>query len=108
MERTNDDFFRSLIDHARQDEKRHYNEFQEMHRRLTGQYYMNNEKMVSFPKLKEGVKMAMQDELEAAESYRTMMFEIENDEDFEVLFKAMSDEVEHAIRFSTIYNAIKE
>ncbi|MDF2608482.1 MAG: ferritin-like protein [Bacillales bacterium] len=106
MESTNDEFFRSLIDHARMDEKKHYNDFQKLHYKLTGKYYTNNEKIESVTNFKEGIRKAFEDELEAAEKYRKMMFEIPDDEDYEPLLNAMHDETEHAIRFSTIYNAI--
>lgn len=104
---TDDPFFQSLIEHAIEDEKSHYEMFQQLYYMLTGQFVQNPSKpSVTFVSLKEAAKHAFSEELEAVELYKEMLLSIPMTEAYNPLFIAMHDEMEHAIRFSTIYNAI--
>ncbi|RLQ97318.1 ferritin family protein [Falsibacillus albus] len=105
--KTNNPLYIEFIDEPMQDEKKHFEMFQYLHKLLTGDYFENKEEEVQFTSFKEGVLMALKDELEAAAFYRDMLFEIPNQQAYQPLFVAMTDEMEHATRFSTIYNSLK-
>ncbi|WP_433748615.1 ferritin family protein [Falsibacillus pallidus] len=105
--KTNNPLFLEFIEEPMQDEKKHYEMFQYLHYLLTGNYYENEQEKVKFTTFKEGVLMALKDELEAADFYRDMLFELPNQQAYQPLFTAMTDEMNHATRFSTIYNSLK-
>ena len=104
---TDDPFFQSFIEHAMEDEKSHYEMFQQLYYMLTGQFVQNPSKPnVNFGSLKEAAKHCLIEELESIELYKEMLLSIPIAEAYNPLFIAMNDEIEHSIRFSTIYNAI--
>jgi rubrerythrin len=105
--RTNNPLYVEFIEHAKKDEKEHYEMFQYLHYLLTGEYYEHKKEKVEFATFKEGVLKALKDELEAAEFYRDMLFELPSQQAYQPLFIAMTDEMEHSTRFSTIYNSLK-
>lgn len=103
---TDDPFFQSFIEHAMEDEKSHYEMFQQLYYMLTGQFVQNPSKPnATFGSLKEAAKHALIEELEAVELYKEMLLSIPISAAYNPLFIAMHDEMEHSIRFSTIYNA---
>ncbi|MFX3673771.1 MAG: ferritin-like domain-containing protein [Paenisporosarcina sp.] len=103
---TKDPFFQSFIKHAMEDEKSHYEMFQQLYYMLTGQFVQNPDKPNPPLSLKQGTKDALIGELAATELYKEMLLTIPIAEAYNPLFIAMQDEMEHAIRFSTIYNAL--
>lgn len=105
--KTNNPLFVDFIGHAMEDEKKHFEMFQYLHYLLSGKYYENKQDKVEYTTFKEGVLIALKDELEAAEFYRDMLFYIPKQQAYQPLFVAMTDEMEHSTRFSTIYNSLK-
>lgn len=102
---TDDPMFQHFIRHAKEDEKSHYEMFQQLHYMLTGFFIQNlemPERPVSFH---ETVKKSLEKELHATDFYKEMFLEIPIPQAYAPTFIAMHDEMEHAIRFSTIYNS---
>jgi rubrerythrin len=50
--------------------------------------------------------MALRDELEAAEFYRDMQLSVKDQLVRDTYYLAMVDELEHATKFSTLYNQL--
>lgn len=105
-ELTNDPMWKEFIKHAYEDEKSHYEMLQQLHYMLTGQFVRNPRKPLPCFDLKACAKQAIADELEAVETYKIMLLTVPNQQAYNPIFIAMHDEMEHAIRFSTIYNAL--
>nr|WP_285859101.1 ferritin-like domain-containing protein [Bhargavaea ginsengi] len=103
---TNDRYWLDFIQHAMDDEKSHYEMFQQLYYMLTGAYVQSLRKPGPVDNLKGALKQAIRDELEATDKYKVMMLESPLQEGVNPLFIAMHDEMEHAIRFSMMYNAI--
>ncbi|MFC7062656.1 ferritin-like domain-containing protein [Halobacillus seohaensis] len=103
---TDNKIFKDYIDHAEEDEAKHYYMFQNLHCQLTGEYHRFEPTRVEYDSFEEGVIQAQQDEFEAAEMYREMLFMIPHPSAYQPLFIAMTDELEHATRFGTIYGRL--
>jgi rubrerythrin len=103
---TDDTFFQSFIKHIIEDEKSHYEMFQQLYYMLTGEFVQNPSKPTPSISFKKAVKDALVGELEAVELYKEMLLTIPIPEAYNPMYIAMHDEMEHAIRLSTIYNAI--
>lgn len=103
---TNDPFWKDFIEHAYEDEKSHYEMFQQLYYMLTGSFVQNLQKRPPCTDLKTCAKDAVRDELEGAEMYKEMLLQIPVQQAYAPLFVAMHDETEHAIRFSMMYNAL--
>ena len=106
-EQTKDPLWRDFIQHVYEDEKSHYEMFQQLYYMLTGTFVQNPKKPIPCYNFKECVKQALVDELEAVELYKEMLLTIPIQQAYNPLFIAMHDEMEHAIRMSTIYNSLK-
>jgi rubrerythrin len=106
LQLTNDPYWQSFIKHALEDEKSHYEMFQQLHYMMTGSFVPNPKKPVPAYHLKDAAKRAIVDELEAVDTYKEMLLTIPMQQAYNPLFIAMQDELEHAIRFSTMYNAL--
>lgn len=94
---------KDYVAHARDDERVHLRMFQKLYRRLTGRQAVGRVTKTQFSSLKDGFEMAFQRELEAAELYRNMYLSTSVPKIRDVLFRAMTDEMEHAQRFSFVY-----
>lgn len=103
---TDDPYWQGFIEHAYEDEKSHYEMFQQLYYMLTGEFVQNLEKRAPCEDLKMCAKYAVRDELEGAEMYKEMLLQIPFQQAYAPLFVAMHDETEHAIRFSMMYNAL--
>ncbi|WP_144512246.1 ferritin-like domain-containing protein [Bacillus sp. FJAT-22090] len=103
---TDDPYWQGFIEHVYEDEKSHYEMFQQLYYMLTGTFVQNFPEPKLCLNLKECAKSAIRDELEAAEMYKEMLLQIPIQQAYAPLFVAMHDETEHAIRFSTMYNAL--
>lgn len=106
LQLTNDPYWQSFIKHALEDEKSHYEMFQQLHYMMTGNFVQNPKKPVPAYHLKDAAKRSLVDELEAVDTYKEMLLTIPIQQAYNPLFIAMQDELEHAIRFSTMYNAL--
>ncbi|MFD1205788.1 MULTISPECIES: ferritin-like domain-containing protein [Sporosarcina] len=105
-EQTQDPLWRDFIQHIYEDEKSHYEMFQQLYYMMTGTFVQNPKKPVPCYNFKECVKQSLIDELEAVEMYKEMLLTIPFQQAYNPLFIAMHDEMEHAIRMSTIYNGL--
>lgn len=105
-ELTDDPYWQDFIEHVYEDEKSHYEMFQQLYYMLTGTYVQNLTKPEPCQDLKQCAKIALKEELAATELYKEMLLQIPIQQAYAPLFIAMHDEMEHAIRFSTIYNAL--
>ncbi|WP_342598938.1 ferritin-like domain-containing protein [Psychrobacillus sp. FSL H8-0483] len=103
---TDDPYWKGFIEHVYEDEKSHYEMFQQLYYMLTGTFVQNLEKRPPCVDLKTCAKDAVRDELEGAEMYKEMLLQIPVQQAYAPLFVAMHDETEHAIRFSMMYNAL--
>ena len=103
---TDDPYWQRFIEHAIEDEKSHYEMFQQLHYMLAGEFVQNPPKPGPPTNLKQAAKEALENELEATDFYKEMLLTVPIPEAYNPLFIAMHDEMEHAIRFSTMYNAL--
>lgn len=94
---------KDFITHARNDELHHLRAFTRLYVHLTGQQPRYSITPVRFESFREGVLKAFQDELEAAEFYRDIMLSVTDPMIRDTFLYAMTDEMEHATRFSFIY-----
>ncbi|GAB6935246.1 MAG: ferritin-like domain-containing protein [Calditerricola sp.] len=100
------DEHRKQIEHAYEDEKKHYRMFENLYIRLTGRRPDVKPMTVTFATYEEGLKKAFYDELEAAELYRDTQLLTRNKAIRDIFYEAMTDEMEHAARFSFIYHQL--
>ena len=103
---TENPYWIRFIKHVMEDEKSHYEMFQQLHYMLTGEFVQNPPKPEPPTNLKQAAKESLETELEAAEFYKEMLLTVPIPEAYNPLFIAMHDEMEHAIRFSTMFNAL--
>lgn len=101
---TPDKLAKDFIDHAAEDEAKHLKAFTELYAYLTGQRPRYTINPVEFDTYKSGVLRALNDELEAAKFYKNTILSTSDHLVRETFFFAMIDELEHATRFSTLYN----
>lgn len=102
-----DPLWRDFIQHAFEDEKSHYEMFQQLYYMMTGTFVQNPKKPIPCYNLKQGVKQALVGELDGVETYKEMLLTIPFQQAYNPLFIAMHDEMEHAIRMSMIYNSLR-
>lgn len=95
--------YRDFVTHAKNDEMLHLRLLSKLYRRLTGHRPTVQTKTTEFSGYKEGLEIAFRDELEAAELYRDMYLSTRIPEVRDVLFRTMTDEMEHAQRFNFLY-----
>jgi rubrerythrin len=95
--------YRDFVTHAKEDEMVHLHLLRRLYRRLTGHTPAVHAAATEFSTYKEGIQLAFRNELEAAELYRDMYLSTKVPKIRDVLFKIMTDEMEHAQRFSFLY-----
>jgi rubrerythrin len=98
---------RDEVRHALEDEKNHLKHFTELYVTLTGKKPVYKTEARTFHSFKEGLALARKDELEAYEDYRNAYLFTQNQFIRDVFFLALSDEIEHALRFSFLLNELK-
>lgn len=96
--------YRDFVTHARNDEVVHQRLFSKLYTRLTGTHPVVRVQDTRFSSYKEGLEIAFRRELEAAELYRDMYLSTKVRDIRDVLFKTMTDEMEHAQRFSFLHS----
>lgn len=97
------DRYGDFVDHARNDEISHEKIFRKLYYRLTGSHWTTKLDPYKFNTYREGVETAFRRELEAAEKYRDMYLNTKIPKVRDILFKVMTDEMEHAQRFNFIF-----
>ncbi|WP_035098867.1 ferritin family protein [Anoxybacteroides tepidamans] len=100
MARTNEE--RSYIAHALEDEQTHLRQFINLYTSLFGAQPVYQAEQKTFSSFAEGLKIAREDEFEAYESYRNVYLSTKDMKVRDVFFRAMTDEIEHALRFSIL------
>lgn len=99
-----DQLHREFINHAYQDELEHLEAFTRLYRFYTGQIPSYSIKPVQYRTFKEGLLIALGDELEAADFYKDNILASMDQLVRDTFFLAMVDELEHSTRFSFLYN----
>jgi rubrerythrin len=95
-----DPVIRDFIQHARDDERKHYRMLGDLYRELTGRTFSVAPQKVEYAGLRAGLLRALQDELEAAEEYRDTYLRYRIPQVRDLFFELMTDEMEHATRFT--------
>lgn len=95
--------YRDFVTHAKNDEIVHVRLFSKLYRRLMGHESSVKVETTKFSSYKEGLEIAFRRELEAVELYRDMYLSTRVPEIRDILFKTMTDEMEHAQRFNFLY-----
>lgn len=97
---------REVVEYALKDERRHLELFGNVYKTLTGKAPKYKKERQKFSNFKEGISIAFLDELEAYEMYRNIYLMTDDWTIRDVFFRAMTDEIEHATRFSFIYHSL--
>lgn len=108
MDMARDPKVKRQINFAYEDEGKHYTMFQQILFKLTG-------KMTDVPvpdikkpvSLLEGVESSIDGELEAVELYRDILAMVPTKQMRDMLYEIITDEQEHAIRFTYLYSVLK-
>lgn len=100
------DLHKEFIHHAMEDELDHLEKFTKVYCYLTGNLPQYIITPISFPSYKEGILMALKDELAAGEFYRDVQLSTTDQFVRDTFYYTMVDELEHATMFSTIYNTL--
>lgn len=108
MDMARDPKVKRQINFAYEDEGKHYKMFQQILFKLTG-------KMTEIPvpdikkpiNLLEGVESSIDGELEAVELYREILAMLPNKQMRDMLYEIITDEQEHAVRFTYLYSVLK-
>ncbi|MBA2872743.1 rubrerythrin [Anoxybacillus calidus] len=93
--------------HALEDEKNHLKQFINLYVMITGKHPVYKTEEVFFDTFKEGLELARKDELEAYEDYRNAYLATQDQTIRDVFFLAMTDEIEHALRFSFLLSELR-
>lgn len=100
LDRAAEPWIRASLEHAIADEQKHYRMLEALYREVTGHIYEAQPQRVEFADLRDGLRRALHDELEAAEAYRDLYLRYRNPRIRDVFFELMTDEMEHATRFT--------
>ncbi len=95
---------REFIQETINDETKHLEAFSQLYQHLTGQQPHYSIKPVQYSSYKEGLLIAMKDELKAAHFYKTMINSNTDPLVRDTFFFAMVDELEHATQFGLLYS----
>jgi len=107
MESAQNETQRANIEHAYNDEQQHLKMFTHLYHKLTGKQPGVEREKVSFASYEVGLEKALAGELSAAELYRNMYLSVRLPRVRDMLFRALTDEMEHAQRFSYIYTQVR-
>lgn len=95
---TDDRRWKEVVSHIYEDEKAHYEMFQQLYFLQNGRYVTGIEKPKPFTSIREFLFTAWEDELEAADFYKTLVLRYATPKQATPFWIAMHDEMEHAIR----------
>jgi len=101
-----DELHREFIQHALDDEKEHLEAFTRLYSYLTGRMPRYTVRNVQYQSYREGILMALKDELKAAEFYRDVILSSTDQLVRDTFFLAMVDELEHGTQFGVLYNTL--
>lgn len=105
-EQAPNELHKEFISHAVRDEASHLQAFTKLYTHFTEQVPNYTIEPVQYSNYKQGIEMALKDELEAAELYKEMMLSISDQLVKDTFLFAMGDELEHAIQFSVLYGTL--
>jgi rubrerythrin len=97
---------REFILDARDDELQHLQKFENLYVQYFGEKPQYTFTYIEFPTYKEGLLMALQDELKAAAAYRDVQLSTKDPLVRDTFFYAMVDEMEHANQFGVLFNTV--
>jgi rubrerythrin len=97
-----DTLAKSFIEHARNDEKEHLEMFTNLYLKQTGRNPQPQVGAIPTRNYREALEAALKAELGAQEFYRKIYLASTNPNEKNSFYIAMLDEIEHAIRFSTL------
>ena len=97
------DLHYEFIEHARDDELEHLERFEKLYQYLYRSKPQYNIEKIQYPDYRNGLLMALKDELEAAEFYRDIQLSVKEQVARDTFYYAMVDELEHATQFSVLY-----
>jgi len=94
--------YRETLEAIAADERKHLQSFRALYCQLTCTYPHVQPAVETAPNFAAGIAMAINDELEAYEMYRDMLLMVCQQEIRDVMFEAMTDEMEHAVYLTNI------
>jgi rubrerythrin len=97
---------RDWVTIAHNDEIKHLGMTTCLYGKLTGREPRITVTEIPLINFKEGVRVALSNELDAAEFYRDMYLATRDPEIRDIFFELMTDELEHSTRFAFIYNQL--
>jgi rubrerythrin len=97
---------KEFIEEAKDEEAKHLIVFTKLYQLLTNQIPSYTLTPVNYANYKEGLLIALKDELEAADLYKEMILSTNDARIKDAFFYAMGDELEHSVMFSTLYNTV--
>ncbi len=92
-----------FIRHAYEDELEHLQVFERLYTHFTGRAPRYTIDPVEYETYREGLLLALEDELDAAEFYRDVQLSTTDQLVRDSFYHAMVDELEHATMFSVLY-----
>lgn len=99
-----DEVSREFVLEALNDERKHLKAFTDLYMSLTGTVPVVQITPVEYNSFKEGIYLAMKDELKAAHFYKDARLSATDPVVQDTFFLAMTDELEHATQFSFVYH----
>jgi rubrerythrin len=109
MEMANTEKIVKQIEFAYMDEGKHYKMFQQIYYVLTGKIIdIPVPKVETYNKLLDAVETSINGELEAVELYRKIQSLLPNMKLRDMLFEIITDEQEHATRFTYVYSMLNK
>lgn len=107
LEEAPDELHKEFIEHAYHDELVHLEAFMKLYLHFTGEHPKYQIEPIQYDTYKDGIRMALKDELEAAEFYRDMKLSNTDPLVQDTFFLAMVDELEHSTQFGVLYGSLK-
>lgn len=98
---------KEYLRHAREDEQKHYRLLRRRYQALTGRPYEAAPTQVTYASLTDGLFKAIDGEIEAFEEYRDEYLRQTEQQDRQLFFELMTDEIEHATRFNTALHILR-
>lgn len=108
MEMTDNTEINEQVEHAYKDEGKHYKMFQKLYEELTGRTVeVPLPEVERYSRLIDAVKSSINGELEAVEMYREIRSMLKGKRHRDMLYEIITDEQEHATRFTYLYAMLK-
>lgn len=108
MDMTDNKEINAQINHAYEDEGKHYKMFQKLYEELTGRKVeIPPPEVERYSRLVDAVKSSVDGELEAVEMYRQIRSMLNGKRHRDMLYEIITDEQEHATRFTYLYAMLK-